>query len=73
MRDKHPTGLTLAPETEDVLWSVRTGLDVYLVVKTGRETRPYDVHKVAHNGIEFLGEANTQYAALGLIKTDTEQ
>lgn len=57
--------LKLVAETDNVLWSVRTGGAVFLVV---RNTAGFDVHTVADGGVEYLGDVETHQSALALIE-----
>jgi len=60
--------LKLVEETDGVLWSVRTGGTVFLVV--AQLSNLYDVHVVADGGVEHLGQVASHDGALGLIQDE---
>lgn len=64
-----PPELALVPETEGILWTVRHGLTVYLMVaRPGRSQ--YDVHRVSGGAVDWVGFANSQANALEQIQGD---
>jgi len=61
-------GLGLVPETDGVMWSVRTGGDTYLVVRT--RAGLYDVHRIVGDEVDHIGTAESQSTALEMVDED---